>query len=536
MKSYITREKRIELIDWIVEECINYDFSYYTMHLAITIMDKYLFANYKERSNFKHIAIVCLVLASKIEEVKYMGLVTASKIIKINNDKLIKLEEKIFKYLQFNLYQKTIITYFLINDFITKNDYYFACYIASTLLLDFDLTQLNFKELASQIKKFCENIKYKLESMDVWINEDPIYYFCYDYWKKTNISQNNIKKYFDKQEYNICNIECPQINFIDNIKNNINNNKTKKIKINGDNISNNKFILYSDEIMNNCIICDYLGKGASSIVKHIQIKNKKIAFKQFSYEDNRKNGIEYYILREINTLRKLEHPNIIKIDGCYFDSINKKIGIGLELMDKTLFNIIQCEQISQYTKEKYILQLLNGLKYMHDNEFMHRDLSIWNILIKKEELKISDMGSSRRFRDTDYLIPLSNDICTIYFRPIEILLKKKTYCSKIDIWSCACVITYILQETILFDSNDEQKILNNIFEILGTPSGEEIDNWLGFNSTFVKSTRKGIIDLDKNFSREADIIYKMLEYLPNKRINIDESLKLFSNIYGNQYI
>lgn len=533
MSSYIKKEKRAELVDWLAGECFSYKFSYYTLHLAITIMDKYLFAKYKKRTNFEEIAAVCLVLASKMEEIKFIDLGLMSENIKTSYDELLQLEEEILKCLHFNLCQDTIVTHFFVDDFITSNDYYFACYIASVVLLDFDSVHLNPTLSALKIKKFCENIKYNLVSIDDWYIEEPMYSFCHYYWEQSNISNNNIKKFFDIEKYNVSNIQCTQINIKNNeIINYNNNDKIKKIKLNNNNPLNNKIILYSNEAMKKATVCKYLGKGAFATVRHIKIGNRDIAYKKFSFDNNgRKIGIDFHILREINAFMKLNHPNIIQMDGCYFNSSKKKIGIGLELMDRTLYDTIQFSPNSKTIKEMYILQLLNGLKYMHDNQIMHRDLSVWNILVKENKLKISDMGASRFFRDEKHPIPFSNGVCVLYFRPIEILLGKTPYCSKIDIWSCACVIAFILQKNFLFSASNEKTMVDDIFEMLGTPTEGEICQWPGFNSAFTKWTRKGIINLDNNYPEEVDIIYKMLEYLPEKRIDINESLKLFSNLY-----
>ena len=552
MEEFITKEKREKLIDLIVNQCIDHGYSLYTIHIAITIMDKYIFNQYIKRNNFTKIAMICLILASKIEETNFLDIEIASKITGSNFDESSELEEEILKALNFNLYFGTIIDNFYIDDFKTKDNYYFACYVASIALLDFNFVYLNPTILGPKIIKFCEIITHEFNSLNDWIEKEPLFACLYYYWRYTFDTNNSIKKFFNIEKYNnvgaimypSMTIQVKDTNFIlecvsknnDSYEGNTFHGIPKKIKLDKDNPLNIQITAYTTNMMELAITQKHLGQGGSATVNHIKINNRDIAYKKFSlyYEGC---GVYYNVLREINALIKLDHPNIIRLDGYYLNTLKKNIGIGLELMDNTLYDKIMTHQVSYSTKKKYILQLLAGLKYMHDNKIMHRDLSIKNILVRQDELKISDLGSSRLFRDDKHPMSFSNEFCALSFRPIEIILDKNPYDSKIDIWSCACVIAFILLERLLFNGGSIANLLSDIFSTLGYQKDDDnIEQWPGYKIIYSRwvsiSDRTGIRKLDKNYPKEVDVIYKMLRYSPDKRININESHTLFSEIYS----
>jgi serine/threonine protein kinase len=208
--------------------------------------------------------------------------------------------------------------------------------------------------------------------------------------------------------------------------------------------------------------------------------------------------------------------------------------IDFSLPDKILKN-----NVSIITKKDYIIQLLSGLNYMHDMRIMHRDLKPANILIDiNDKLKICDFGMARKFDTENYENDniYSHEVCTIITRPIEILLGKKKYGPEIDVWSCGCVIGFILKKSELFFSDpDDVSEVNTIFSIfqkLGTPKHpeSELSSLEHFDIKFPKFKKEGFKNLEKNFPKETEIIYKLLEYETSKRITAKQALIEFSKI------
>lgn len=94
-------------------------------------------------------------------------------------------------------------------------------------------------------------------------------------------------------------------------------------------------------------------------------------------------------------------------------------------------------------KKCIIKQLTQGIKYLHDNWVLHRDIKPDNIFInEKGEIVISDLGIARNFGSPER--KMSTKIVTINYRPPEILFQSQLYGKGVDIWSLGCVIAEIL--------------------------------------------------------------------------------------------
>ena len=70
--------------------------------------------------------------------------------------------------------------------------------------------------------------------------------------------------------------------------------------------------------------------------------------------------------------------------------------------------------------------------------------------------------------------PLSQEINAKYYKAPEVLLGSKTYDSKIDIWAAGCILAELIQLAPLFPGNNDIELIVLIFEMLGTPTSEEL--------------------------------------------------------------
>ena len=143
-----------------------------------------------------------------------------------------------------------------------------------------------------------------------------------------------------------------------------------------------------------------LGQGGFSIVRegiHLESSQER-AVKILT-----KNAIGetqlLLVTEEIEILKSLDHPNIIRVIEIIEDTT--KINIvtelckGGELFDR----IINCRTFSENTAAKYIFQILSGLIHIHEKGYIHRDLKPENILFVDNDddyLKIIDFGISQK--------------------------------------------------------------------------------------------------------------------------------------------
>ena len=116
--------------------------------------------------------------------------------------------------------------------------------------------------------------------------------------------------------------------------------------------------------------------------------NKILALKKIN-EKNLDNKGRMYLQNEINILRMINHPNIIKL---YFVLKNPDFTyLGIEYCNGGSLSNNLYEYIKNYKKpfpeklvQKLMKQILTGLKYLHDKGIIHRDLKLNNILIYYE--------------------------------------------------------------------------------------------------------------------------------------------------------
>lgn len=113
-------------------------------------------------------------------------------------------------------------------------------------------------------------------------------------------------------------------------------------------------------------------------------------------------------LRELQSLRKLTHNNIIQVKELIRENCGK-LCLVFEYMDANLFQVMKGRPKKFHSHEitSIIKQLLTGLEFMHRQGFFHRDIKPENLLMKGSILKIADFGLAREIRSsppyTDYV-------------------------------------------------------------------------------------------------------------------------------------
>ena len=91
-----------------------------------------------------------------------------------------------------------------------------------------------------------------------------------------------------------------------------------------------------------------------------------------------------------------------------------------------------------------MLQLLNAVSYLHDNDILHRDLKLSNLLLNsKGHLKLADFGLARRIGYP--LKPYTPKVVTLWYRSPEILLRHPNgYSKPADAWAVGCIFGELL--------------------------------------------------------------------------------------------
>lgn len=296
-----------------------------------------------------------------------------------------------------------------------------------------------------------------------------------------------------------------------------------------------------------------LGEGAYGIVAlavHLPTKTK-VAIKKI--EPFERPLFCLRTLREIKLLRKFNnHENIIRLYDLQkpssFATFNE-VYLIQEYMPSDLHNIIQTHVLSDQHVQFFIYQILKGLKLIHSAKVIHRDLKPSNILVNENcDLKICDFGLARvdsvNYR-TDKISSLTEYVATRWYRAPEIMLNVSNYTTAIDLWSVGCILFELLIYRAIFPGADYINQLKLIFEILGTPSEDDLKVIKSKRArTFIQSLPvRQKVNLTEfvqlhpcrrakhhEFAGEVnpmaiDLLEKLLVFDPSRRITVAEALE-----------
>ena len=199
-------------------------------------------------------------------------------------------------------------------------------------------------------------------------------------------------------------------------------------------------------------------------------------------QDQEKEGMPITALREIKILSQLKHPNIVNLIEVVVRKViapQQKYIVYLvfEYLEHDLHGLIDKRVSFDVPQIKYIMQqILQGVKFLHENEVMHRDIKGANILLdNKGHVKLADFGLSKKI---DPRRNYTNRVVTLWYRCPELLLGSEKYTPAIDMWSIGCCFAELLTFRPLFPADKEQKVLELIYEKCGTPTEE---TWPGMN-------------------------------------------------------
>ncbi|XP_023552305.1 cyclin-dependent kinase F-4-like isoform X2 [Cucurbita pepo subsp. pepo] len=191
---------------------------------------------------------------------------------------------------------------------------------------------------------------------------------------------------------------------------------------------------------------------------------KKMKKKYYTWE-------ECVNLREVKSLRKMNHPNIVKLKEVIRE--NNILYFVFEYMDCSLYQLMKDKEklFSEAEVRNWCFQVFQGLAYMHQRGYFHRDLKPENLLVAKDLIKLADFGLAR---ETSALPPYTEYVSIRWYRAPEVLLQSYLYGPKVDMWAMGAIMAELFTLRPLFPGASEPDQIYKICSILGTPT---MDTW-----------------------------------------------------------
>lgn len=206
-----------------------------------------------------------------------------------------------------------------------------------------------------------------------------------------------------------------------------------------------------------------LGQGSFGVVYKVRRKIDKSIYvlKQINIAQmNTK--LRKEALNEVKILASLDNPFIVK----YFESFIEKnnLNIIMEFCEGgDLANYIKKEKATSLPEIKiwkFLIQMCEGLAYIHSKKVLHRDIKSMNIFLsKQEDVRIGDLGVAKVLADTGNFA--NTLIGTPYYLSPE-MCEEKPYNAKSDIWALGCVIYEMCTKRHPFEASNQAALILKI--------------------------------------------------------------------------
>ncbi|ESQ29793.1 hypothetical protein EUTSA_v10023378mg [Eutrema salsugineum] len=220
---------------------------------------------------------------------------------------------------------------------------------------------------------------------------------------------------------------------------------------------------------------DKIGQGTYSNVYKAKdmLTGKIVALKKVRFDNLEPESVKF-MAREILVLRRLDHPNVVKLEGLVTSRMSCSLYLVFQYMDHDLAGLASSPVVKFSEPEVKCLmrQLLSGMEHCHSRGVLHRDIKGSNLLIDDGGvLKIADFGLATIF-DPNHKRPMTSRVVTLWYRAPELLLGATDYGVGIDLWSAGCILAELLAGRPIMPGRTEVEQLHKIYKLCGSPSDD----------------------------------------------------------------
>lgn len=243
-----------------------------------------------------------------------------------------------------------------------------------------------------------------------------------------------------------------------------------------------------------------LGRGAFGKVNlgvHI-LTGKTVAIKSFKLNDKEINSIRRRLHLETQLMKTLNHLNVLKMYET-FETTNYLMIVVEFISGGDLLSFLRKRnKVSEPVAKFLFKQLMEGLKYMHSQGIIHRDVKLDNILLDADSsIKLCDLGVSKLIKQGEIMTEQCGT--PAYIAP-EIISGEGYSGFGADMWSAGVVLYALLSGTMPFKANNMNDLQNLI----------------------ISSNYSEIKEVSKDAS---NLINELLELDPKKRLTADQALR-----------
>ena len=197
-----------------------------------------------------------------------------------------------------------------------------------------------------------------------------------------------------------------------------------------------------------------IGRGAYGRVIEVYIHETLCAAKEThpalikNVSEQESGAIMRSFCEECVKASRIHHPNIVQMLGIYYLTPQAKLPwIVMEMMQTSLKDFLEKhvqEKVPRHFKLSMLVDVAQGLEFLHGQDIIHRDLSSNNVLLTKNLLaKTAGLGVAKVVQDNK-IKTHTQAPGTTHFMPPEALKEKPCYGKPVDVFSLACVFLHVM--------------------------------------------------------------------------------------------
>jgi serine/threonine protein kinase len=193
-------------------------------------------------------------------------------------------------------------------------------------------------------------------------------------------------------------------------------------------------------------------------------RRRPVAIKELNtHEMTPRQAIDFH--REIDILTSIKHPTLVEFLGA---TETPPFCLVLELMENgCLFDELhQHHRLTPTQKTKAAYDVARGMRHLHRNAVIHRDLKSLNVLLDSRGVaKICDFGCARR---DDAMMMMTRDVGTCRWMAPECIMGSR-YTAKVDVYSYGIVLWELLTGSIPFSAFEDAAVIARVMQLDSRP-------------------------------------------------------------------